>query len=201
MVPRTTGITNLMIKAFINFFREARQRCRPSPFDDDGFLKSPAFLPELTGEEKSGRTSLRENPTPCGSVIRYVQDCVYEDVNGEFLFRASDVEQELKDTLRENSHLENGDEGAILNWIQGRDESLTEPTNVPSIWSRFQYAAEDLVRDGKAEIHCRKCGSIIEPEQIATNDDSGKRGWNFDRVVCPNGHNLLVVDSVHLVIR
>ena len=60
--------------------------------------------------------------------------------------------------------------------------------------------ANNLVRAGKAEIHCRKCETAIGPDQIATNDDSGKRGWNFDRVVCPHGHNLLVVDSVHMVI-
>ena len=39
--------------------------------------------------------------------------------HGEFLFRASDVEQELKDILRENPHLANDDEGAIRQLDQG----------------------------------------------------------------------------------
>jgi len=190
-----------MIKAFTNFFREARQRCRPSPFDDDGFLKSPAFLPKMTAEEKSGRASLRENPPPCGSVIRYVQDCVYEGVHGEFLFKATDVEQQIEGILKENPHLAQGDEGAILNWVKGRDESLTGPTSIPSSWARFQYMADDLVRAGKAEIHCTKCGAVIGADQLATDDDSGKRGWNFDRIACQHGHNLLVVESVHLAIK
>ena len=155
----------------------------------------------MTTEEETGRTKPWENPPPCGSVIHYVQKCIYEDTHGEFLFRASDVEQELKDILRENLNLANTDEGAILNWVQGRNESLTEPTDVPSIWSRFKYVADNLVRAGKAEIHCTKCGTVIGSDQLATNDDSGKRGWNFDRVACQHGHNLLVVDSVHLAIR
>jgi hypothetical protein len=133
--------------------------------------------------------------------VRYVPKYGYEESHGEFLFQAADVEQELQEFLQEYPHLANGDEGAILKWVQGRDESLTEPTDVPTIWARFQYAADDLVRAGKAEIYCQKCQAIIEPDQIATKDDSGKRGWNFDRLVCPHGHSLLVAESVHLMIR
>ena len=147
------------------------------------------------------RNRLREYPPPCGSVIRYIPECIYEETNGEFLFRSADVEQNLEEVLQENPNLANSDEGAILNWVQGSDDSLTEPTNVPSIWARFQYVANNLVRAGKANIYCKECETEIRQEQIVMNDDSGKPSWNYDRVVCPHGHNLLVVESVHLLFK
>jgi hypothetical protein len=196
MAAWSTGIVDLMFKTLVNYFSEVRQR-RADFKKSGGSLNFTKMLDDAERE----RDRLWENPPPCGSVIRYVQECVYEDVHGEFLFRTVDVEQALKDTLQENPHLANGDEGSMLIWVQARDESLTEPTDVPPTWSRFQYVADNLVRVGKVETYCRECEAAIGPGQITTNDDSGKRGWNFDRVACPQGHNLLVIDSVHLAIK
>jgi hypothetical protein len=188
-----------MFKSFLNYVSEVRQRWadhKTAPAGS-GSLNFGKMLKDAQEEQDR----LWENPPPCGPLIRYVQHCVYEDVHGEFLFKVADVEQQIKGILQENPHLANGDEGAILNWIKRRDESLTEPTGVPSAWARFEYVANDLVRAGKAEIHCTKCGTVIGSDQLATNDDSGKRGWNFDRVACQHGHNLLVAESVHLAIK
>jgi len=63
------------------------------------------------------------------------------------------------------------------------------------------YVADDLIRAGKDDIYCKKCEAVIGADQVALNDDSGKRGWNFDRITCPYGHNLLVVESVHLMMK
>ena len=183
-----------MFKTITNYISEVRRR-RADFKKSGGNLNFSRMLDDAQEE----RDRLWENPPPCGSVIRYSQNCVYENVHGKFSFRTADVEHELKEILHENPHLANGDEGAILNWLQGRDDTLTEPTNVPPIWSRFQYVANDLVRAGKAEIYCRECDAVIEADQITTNDDAGKRGWNFDRVVCPHGHNLLIGETVHLM--
>jgi hypothetical protein len=193
MAAWSTGTADLMFKTLANYISEVRRR--RADFKKSG--GSLNFTKMLDDAEKE-RSRLWENPPPCGSVIRFSQDCVYEDVHGEFQFRTADVENELKNFLRENPHLANDDEGAILNWTKGCDESLTKPTDVPSIWSRFQYVADNLVRAGKAEIYCRECNAVIGIDQIGTNDDHGKRGWNFDRVACQTGHNLLVVESVHL---
>lgn len=155
----------------------------------------------LIEEAQQKRQRLWENPPPCGPVIRYAEGYGYEESCGEFLFKWTDVEQALRTALRENPHLVNDDEGDILNWVQGCDEALAEPTDVPSIWSRFKYVADDLIRAGKVEIYCRKCGTTIQPYQIAANDDRNQPSWNMNRVVGPHGHNLLVVEAVHLMIN
>jgi hypothetical protein len=182
-----------MFKTLANYISEVRRR-RADFKKDGGSLDFEKMLDDAQEE----RARLRENPPPCGLLIHYAQEYGYGETHGEFQFKAADVEQELKNFLRENPHLTNDDEGAILNWTKGCDESFTEPTDVPSIWSRFQYVANNLVRAGKAEIYCRECNAVIGVDQIGTNDDHGKRGWNFDRVVCPHGHTLIAVESVHL---
>ena len=124
----------------------------------------------------------------------------YEETYGEFLYNTEQVEQQLEAHLQENPHLVNNEEEAILNWIQHRDVSLWEPTDVPDPWYRFQYVANDMARTGNTKIRCLKCNAEIGPDLLVKNDDRGKPGWNFDRLVCPSGHNLLVVDSIHLCI-
>jgi hypothetical protein len=57
------------------------------------------------------------------------------------------------------------------------------------------------VRAAKAVIYCSKGEDAIEADQFATNDDRGKRDWNFDRPACQHGQNQLVVEKVHLMIR
>ena len=183
-----------MFNSLFNYVREVRQR-RANRKTSGRSLNVSKMIDEAQEE----RRRLWENPPPCGSVIRYIPKYGYEETHGEFLFQATDVEQELQERLQLNPRLANGDDGSILRWVQGCDESVTEPTAVPSIWVRFQYVADDLIRAGKAEIYCQKCQATIGSDQISTNDDSGKRSWNFDRVVCPHGHDLLVVESLHLM--
>ena len=145
------------------------------------------------------RDELWINPPPCGSVICYRQEHgYYGETCGEFLFCAADVEQALRRRLEESPNLLKDDEGAILNWLLCRDESLTHPTDVPSAWSRFQYIANKLVRAGGAKARCLKCGIDLSSGQLVANDDYGMLGWNLDRLACPNGHNLLVVQNYHV---
>jgi hypothetical protein len=149
------------------------------------------------------RHQLLENPPPCGSVIRYRQSYGrypnVEETYGEFFFPALQVEQELRGRIRESPHLNNDDEGAILKWIKRHDDSLTEPTDVPPVWSRFQYVANHLVRSGHAKVNCLKCGAELPLNKLTKNYDHGLPGWNYDRLVCPNGHNLLVVQKAHYI--
>jgi hypothetical protein len=146
------------------------------------------------------RAELLKNPPPCGSVICYRQGCGrYEETYGEFLFPAVEVEQALRKRLIESPKLSRDDEGAILNWLLRRDDTLTYATDMPSEWARFQYVANNMIRAGKAKVRCLKCESELSSGQLVANDDHGKSGWNFDRLACPNGHNLIVVESAHVL--
>jgi len=144
---------------------------------------------------------LRDNPPPCSSVIRYSQGSGgYKDTYGEFLFFADAVEANLAARIQDTPRLVNNDEGAILNWIRQRNNSQKEPTAVPDAWSRFQYVADDLIRHGSVEVKCLECGGDVSADDLVHNDDIGRPGWNFNRVLCPRGHNLLIVQVKHLLV-
>jgi hypothetical protein len=144
------------------------------------------------------RAELLENPPPCGSEVCYRQrHGRYEETYGEFLFPTAEVERALRLRLIESPNLSKDDEGAILNWLLRRDDTLTYPTDVPSEWTRFQYVANDMIRAGKAKVRCLKCGTELSIGQLVANDDHRKSGWNFDRLACPNGHNLVVAETAH----
>ena len=148
------------------------------------------------------RDQLWNNPPPCGERIRYRQGHGrYEETYGEFILDAVDVESTLIDRLQKNPNLDEDDEGAILNWLRHRDDSISEPTDVPKAWWRFQYVADVLVRSGAGIVYCLQCDKEISKKQLVTDDDRGKPSWNFDRLVCPDGHKLLVVERVHLLVR
>ena len=160
---------------------------------------------KLFGDIAAGireRHRLWKNPPPCGSVIRYRQENgPYEETHGEFLFRAADVEQALCTRIEEFTRLAEDDEGAILNWINRRSERLVEPTDVPSAWRRFKFIANDLVRAGNAKVRCLKCGMALEMNQLVIKDDPGRPGWNYYRLACPQGHDLLIVERAHILMR
>ena len=77
MASRATGTADLMFTSVFNLVREIRQRRADikTTSVDDGNLDYAKLLEDSQKE----RNRLWENPPPCGSVIRYVQDCVYEE--------------------------------------------------------------------------------------------------------------------------
>ncbi len=93
--------------------------------------------------------------------------------------------------------LYNDHEGAILNWLEMHyDDSTSEPTPVPEAWWRFQFIANELIRNDSTEVHCLKCKAHYSTDQLILKNDRGRSGWNFDRVVCPKDHLLLISETI-----
>ena len=142
---------------------------------------------------------LRSHPPPCGRTVRYRQSPGRGvETFGEFTFSSVDLEKATVATLQENPHLAKDHEGAILNWLRQRDDSIKTPTDVPEAWWRFQFIANAELRDGRGDIFCLKCNTQIPDTLLRQQDDCGNAGWNSDRLICPHGHPLLAFQSVHL---
>ena len=145
---------------------------------------------------------LRSYPPACGETVRYRQSPGRgNETFGEFTFNSVDLERATIATLQENPNLAKEHEGAILNWLRQRDDSIKTPTAVPEAWWRFQFIADDELRAGRGEIYCLKCNTQIPDRLLRKQDDGGNAGWNFDRLICPAGHPLLDFESVHLSVR
>ncbi len=144
---------------------------------------------------------LWNKPPPCAAVIQYRQgDGFYDETFGEFMFRAGDVQDALVSRMRENQQWSREQEGAILKWVRQRNDAIQESTPVPNAWGSFQYVADDLVRQGLAKVRCLKCGARVTNHKLLRKDNHGfLGGWNFNRLTCPEGHQLLVVPTIHIL--
>jgi hypothetical protein len=41
----------------------------------------------------------------------------------------------------------------------------------------------------------------VPTNELVRKDDRGHPGWNFNRLACPENHNLLSVEVMHLLFR
>ena len=167
-------------------------------------LISPGSIFDQYGRANSERERdrLRQSPPKCGEVVRYTQDrAKFEDgIVGEFLFDSHLVEVALEKRLRDSPSQAAGDYGAILNWIQHREINNQTLTDVPELWSDFQYIANDLIRLGEGKVHCKLCAKTFPTGALIPVDDIAKRGWNFERLLCDKGHKLIIVDTGHIFV-
>ncbi len=169
---------------------------------------SEVFKKKLLGVEMHTSERMREldqllkTPPPCGTTIRYCpQEEGCENVYGEFVFQTHQVKTALEKRLTEFPHLTDDEEGAILNWVCQCDNSIVDPTDVPDAWGRFKYVADDLVRQGYASVRCLECRQDVPESEYVFSDDKFRGGNNYRRLLCAEGHRLLVVWMMHIQLR
>ena len=162
---------------------------------------SPCLKDEYgQAERQREEIRLRASPPPCGDLIVYRPAPGYsEETFGEFIFLANDVHENLPLRLKNNPHLKNDHEGAIMNWLLQRDTSIDTPTPVPTAWQRFEFIADDLVRKGRAEVRCLTCNESVPADALTATNEGGSWGWLHNRLYCPAGHILLTVAMMHVM--
>ena len=164
-------------------------------------ILSPAHL-FSSSHSRAARMRLRENPPRCGPILRFRQQHgMFQEAFGEFLFPAAAAEQVLLSRVRQTPHLQNDDEGAMLIWLRQRDGNSDKPADVPSLWRRFQYVADDLIRKGIGTVRCVKCDETFPTGDLIPKDREGVAGWIINKLMCRNGHYLLIAEQGHLLIR
>lgn len=165
-------------------------------------LIHPSFSSTVLGTDQAENARERDRlwatPPPCGAKIFYQPgaSCL-DSAAGEFVFRASDVELVLEKRLAESPSLANSDEGAMLNCLRRRDDSLLTPTELPKVWSGVEQVAMALIQSEHTEVTCRFCDERIACEQI-TRRNLKVVGWVFHQWICPREHSLLTVEIAHI---
>jgi len=158
-------------------------------------LKDQYNQAERTREEER----LKHFPPPCGKLITFRPISIYSvESFGEFTFQAEDIIKILIPHLKAHPNLINGHDGAILNWLSKRDDAIDLPTPVPEAWSRFEYLADKLIRQGIGEVRCITCDESIKSKKIKETSIGSNWGWHHNILQCPLGHLLFVVPSVHI---
>ena len=157
---------------------------------------------DFAGQDRR-QAELWNNPPPCTSRICYRQTYSrYDETFGEFIFSADLMEKKLAGSLSEEQRQLNNDTSAVFLWLQQRDQESQAVSDLPSDWHQFKYMADYLVRSSEYEsVRCLACDRELSPDELIVNDDKGRPGWNFFRINCPQGHPLLVVENMHILVR
>jgi hypothetical protein len=139
------------------------------------------------------------NPPPCAARIIYEPD---DKISfGRFVFDASELIPVLEDRLRGSESAYDDEYLMLVEWLANKDDSILEPTKVPSVIQNFHWIADEAIRQGLGAIECRVCGKAVNNSALVTQDDSGRRGWNYRTLSCPAGHSLLSFRAMHILTR
>ncbi|HFQ5284849.1 TPA: hypothetical protein ACGUMO_003622 [Vibrio vulnificus] len=136
----------------------------------------------------------------CGAYVSYkpASEGSENESYGAFIFPSALLEKQLIERLGQSPHLQGNDEGKILAWVQSRDESLQEPVNMPPMWSRFSYLADDLIANNIGLVCCSVCHQEMEMSQL--QEKSVNLCGHVERqYLCPNGHVQLTFESMRLI--
>lgn len=151
---------------------------------------------DLLIEDPANSTGL---PVPCGSHVRFRQTASLRQsaARGEFVFRSDDVEDWL--TRRRVVYPDRPPEPELQRWLESRDTRIIEPADITRSASSFELIADEMVREGFGDVRCRRCDAQIAHEALIYADDDGEQmGWNFNRILCPERHPLLLVATIHI---
>ncbi len=154
-----------------------------------------------TGEHWAEEARLQENPPPVGDIVLYqAKKGGYSDTFGEFTFNRQDILDYLQDRWwdESNDYPLTQVEYTIHHWLDHHyDRSISQPTVVPTAWNRFQFIADDMIRQGIGKVHCTQCQLDYNTKQLLSKNDRGHAGWNSNRLHCPKNHPLFVVQTTH----
>ncbi|MCG6307073.1 hypothetical protein K6U49_00305 [Vibrio alginolyticus] len=137
----------------------------------------------------------------CGAYVRFLPSPIgiCQESHGEFIFPSKVIERQLIQTLQQAPNLRHNNEGELLAWVQRRDETLTEPVDVPKAWPRFVYLIEDLIQQNSGQVRCRVCHHEMEVGQLR-DKSSMVCGHSHKRYDCPNGHALVAYEGIRLTL-
>ncbi|ANQ25173.1 hypothetical protein BA894_01335 [Vibrio natriegens] len=136
---------------------------------------------------------------PCGAYVRFTptEVGICEESHSEFVFPSKDIEQLLLKILDENPQLKHSEEGALLVWVQGRNNYIQEPVDVPGVWPRFVFLVDDLIKQNTGTVQCKICQKHLDLEQLQEKMTTGY-SFTMRGYVCPQGHTIVSNEGVRL---
>ncbi|MFS1702429.1 hypothetical protein [Alteromonas sp. AMM-1] len=143
---------------------------------------------------------LWNNPPPCGKYIyttsRNSRFC--DNTEAMFVFESEQVfahfAHYLKDEVSIYDHA-----AAIKKWVAQADSSQDVCSCVPEEWDDFRDIERDLIAKGIGQCFCKQCNKIFENNSLVIKQEALKIGWNFERIECPNGHSVIITETMHIL--
>ena len=133
----------------------------------------------------------------CGAFIKYVSKINNKDV-AEFTFKTENVEPYL--LLKGEDGFTHGYDqpGSLYYWVSRRKKGLDGVTDIPVEIEYLDDFMGDMIREVPVIVRCLKCDKQLSSDELQYQSDSRKSGWLHDKLLCPNGHELLSVPVMHI---
>lgn len=178
---------------------------KPSELITPEFGYRPGMLEIDFAETTRQRVKFMENPPPCGSTVVY--RTVGDDsksTSALLYFRSASVEAMAKEINQNHYKGLLGMNGAAL-WASLRNESVTEPTEVPELLVNFDHIAEGLIEAGHGQVRCLACEKVYSASELERESigfpASARSGWIYANYICPARHSLLLREVMHIMRR
>lgn len=171
---------------------------KPSELITPEFGYRPSMLNIDFAETTRQRVKFMENPPPCSSTVTYrTAGDDSKGVSAIFFFRSASVEAMAKEINQNHDKGLLGMNGAAL-WTSSRNESVTEPTEVPELLVNFDHIAEGLVEAGHGQVTCLFCNKTFTTSELRRESEF-IGSWLWAHYLCPSQHKLLSREIAHFM--
>ncbi len=177
---------------------------KPSELITPKFGYRPSMLNIDFAETTRQRVKFMENPPLCGSTVNY-RTFSGDDkkLNAIFYLSAANVHSMAKHMSEECPNLQGMH--AAARWTSLRNESASEPTEVPDLLVNFDHIAEGLIEAGHGQVRCLACEKVYSVSELERKSvgfpASARSGWVYANFICPARHSLLFREVMHIMRR
>lgn len=165
------------------------------------FQFSGDFLGRNPAVDERKRAKFMSQPPLCGKTVSYRPPLLFpgwKNVNGEFLFSASDAQSTAVTKWRSDPNLP-GIGGAIW-WLALRDESIAETAPVPDILVNFDKIALDMIDAKLGQVICPECNKTYFNSELDSFTTKCVRTV-YKHFICPAKHELFVYELMHFFLK
>lgn len=150
----------------------------------------------VSHERRMGElVQIAESPPPCGCQVMYQHDCWGEE--SEVLFNAADIESYFKG--KELPLFHNEECQALISFIKSRRDDWPRIESIPDSIN-FKKVAFELMKAGYGDVRCDVCDQLYSVNGLDRSKPPVHGGWNAETYSCPEGHELLKHDYMHVML-
>lgn len=113
---------------------------------------------------------------------------------GEFEFPSDAISAYLAHRTDKDGYGNINDLSEIKQWVDNADLLNAQASEIPWVWSSFNFLAAELASLGVGNCFCGTCRTHYFATELESGSGYGSPGWIAVIIKCPNGHEVMKFD-------
>lgn len=113
---------------------------------------------------------------------------------GEFEFPSDAISAYLASRTDKDGYGNINDLPEIKRWVDGADLLNAQASEIPWVWTSFNFLAAELASMGVGDCFCGTCRTHYYGGELETGSGDGSPGWIAVIIKCPKGHEVMKFD-------